>query len=67
MDGEKIFCVWYNKGEKYWDKWFNVQERYRGSDIQVEKMMGKVPQGSELLEFSKIFYKIIVREGTISW
>ena len=32
-----------------------------------KKMMGKVPQGSELLEFSRIFYKIIVREGTISW
>ena len=32
-----------------------------------KKMMGKVPLGSELLEFSRIFYKIIVGEGTISW
>ena len=43
MDVEKIFCVWYNKGEKYWNKCYDGQERYRGSEIEVEKMMGKVP------------------------
>ena len=43
MDVEKIFCVWYNKGEKYWNKCYGGQERYRGSEIEVEKMMGKVP------------------------
>ena len=43
MDGEKIFCVWYNKGEKYWNNSYDGQERYRGSEIDVEKMMGKVP------------------------
>ena len=40
MDGEKIFCIWYNQGEKYWDKCYNVQERYRGSEIEVEKNDG---------------------------
>ena len=43
MDGEKIFCVWYNKGKKYWDKCYNLQERYRGSEIKVEKNDSKVP------------------------
>ena len=39
----KKYFVFGNKGEKYWNKCYGGQERYRGSEIEVEKMMGKVP------------------------
>ena len=42
MDGEKLFCVWYNKGEKYWDKCYNVQGA-EDQKLRWKKMMGKVP------------------------
>ena len=67
MDGEKIFCVGTTCEKSIEMSVIMCKTGTEDPKFRWKKMMGKVPQGSELLEFSRIFYKIIIRAGTISW
>ena len=58
MDGEKIFCVWYNKEEKYWDKCYNARKVQRIRNLDGKKCWVRYHRGKNYWSLADFFIKL---------